>query len=598
MKYFFTFIFSYITILFSQNTNNLHYLNLDDTDDFSDLSILKEETNKYNFYFSGENHMFSNSNSKLEFKLLKYLHQKEGVKNLILEFGEGTGWLTNQYIHSANIEGIEEVMKQQFHEDYFEFFKKIKEYNSTLDSINKISITGIDLQRSYYIGIEALYLLLPTDTLLAHDSIQREVDLLRFLKGYVHELAKNNEVEDAETNYFSFYYKRYNLLSGLKTIEGNFFRYPDYYKNLLGDNYTHFDNIMNCLIKAKEFKQYEADKNPFSYMFREDYMFNKLLELIDRNPNEKFYGQFGRAHISTNRTSMEKYGTFNFNSLVSKIKQSTNPFLRDKVLSIGIYYINKQDITYLSIDHETDLAYHFRNMKNNEVAIEDVKDHPLLDSNIKANHQFIVIHNGSIREESPFAYGNDLFKSGFSIYYGAHTMNIGNLNTFFNSNFTTIPQHYIQLSLYAYGDQTTYVDYTFNIYSAKTSSPNDSIHLSLDGWNVFMNMGYDLTKNTIIDIIPYVGLGYQNMKINVKEDKFTSYNGLEGVEYSIKNDAFMLNTGLDVRIKLLPTITLTAKGGYLLDVSKDNWKYRNNFIDASNKFTGMYWNAGIAFGAN
>lgn len=584
----FTLVFN--GFLFAQDYN---YLKLDDVDDFSDMSILKDETSQYNFYFSGENHMFSTSNSQLEFKLLKYLHQNEGVKNLVLEFGEGTGWIVNQYVHQDNDE-IEEVIENQFHDDYGEFFKKVKEYNETLDSANKITVTGIDLQRSYYIGIEALYLQLPDDSIKPHDSIAREIELLRFLKGYVRDKVDRGEYESSSV--WNFNGVTYSIPNSLKTLASNFTKHKAHYTNYLGDRFNDYEVIFNCIIKAKEFKNYEGERNPYASMYREDYMFKKLSQLVDLNKGEKFYGQFGRAHISNERASYEKYGTYNFASLVSKINSSPKEFFKNKVMSIGIYYINRQD-SYMDLDHETDLAYTFKDMKNGGVAIENVKDYPTLDSIIKKSHQFVVVHNKTIREETNYV--NSTFKSGVEFWVGAHQMELGNLNTYFGSDFNNIPHQHWGFSLYAYGDQSIYVDYAFNFYTTKNSNINDTINLDLNGWNGFLNIGYDITKTGVIDIIPMLGIGYQNMKIQVTEKNYTGYTGIENVvQYDVTNPAFMLNSRLDLRLKIIPGISLVAKGGYLLDVSKPDWRFNKLNIGAENKFSGLYWRAGIAIGSN
>jgi hypothetical protein len=593
-----SFLFFFFLSLLSLSQNTFNYIDIENDTDFSDFKPIKEEVKKYNFYFSGENHLFSGTNSKLEFKLFKYLNQREGVSNLILEFGEGTGWLVNEFVNRDD-KKIEEVINAQFHEDYITFFEKLKEYNKDLDSTEKIVVTGIDLQRSYYIGLEALYLHLPNDSIIPPDSIAREIEVLRFLKGYVRDRAKDNFYENEYSNksYKYFYGSSYSIPNALKTLDKNFKKYQKDYQAYLGDSYSAYETIFNCLIKAKEFKDYEMERNPYANILREAYMFDKLNKLVDENKNKKFYGQFGRAHISKNRTSLEKYGSYNFASLVSKINSSTKSYLKNKVMSIGIYYINRQDNPYLSIDHETDLARVFKSMKGDKIALENVKDHPDLDSVIKKNHQFVIVHNKSIKKEEN-SYSSGLFKSGIDFSYGWHDMDLGNINSYFGTNFSSFPLNYWGFSFYAYGQQDVYVDYTFNFYNTLGNEINDTINTSLSGWNGFFNMGYNLTNNQIIDVIPVFGFGYQNMRMEIEEENLQGYTGTEGVTYSINNPAFVLNGRLDVRVRLFQGMGLSLKGGYLLDVSKEDWKYNGDRVNANNKFSGLYWSAGITLGSN
>lgn len=594
---FILYLFLCITTNFVLTQEDFNYINIEDDSDFSDFEPLKEEVKKYNFYFSGENHLFSETNSKLEFKLFKYLNQKEDVKNLILEFGEGTGWLVNEFVNTDNKQ-IEEVINAQFHEDYITFFEKLKEYNKMQDSLNKIKVTGVDLQRSYYIGIEALYLLLPNDSIKPHDSIAREIEVLRFLKGYVRDRAQNDLYEGGYSyNKFRNFYSSYSIPNALKTLEENFRKHQKKYELYLNKSFKNFKTIFDCLIEAKRFKNYEIEKNPYANIFREDYMFKKLTQLVAKNANKKFYGQFGRAHISKNRASLEKYGSYNFASLVSKINNSSKDYFKNKVMSIGIYYISRHDNAYLSIDHETDLAKVFKSMKGDKIVMENVNDHPKLDSSIKENHQFVVIHNKSIKKESN-SFESSSFKSGVEFTYGWHTMDLGNLNTYFGTNLSNEPLNYIGFSAYAYGQQDVYADYSFNFYQQIGIDVNDSIKNSFSGWNGLFNMGYNITNSHIIDIIPALGVGYQNMKVRVEEQNVMGYTGTEGITYTINNPAFILNGKLGVRLKLLPSISLAINGGYLLDVSKGYWKYKGDEVGAHNKFSGLYWSAGIAIGGN
>ena len=181
MKYLFTLTLSFI-FFFSSAQQEYQIIDIENDSSFLDLGMLDSLDTNYRLYFSGENHAFQISNLKLELKLLKYFHQKHNVNTLLLEFGEATGWMANQYLITGD-KKLEESIKRHYSKGFFEYFKEVKEYNDSLSEENKIRIVGIDLQRSFSIGFEMLNYLLPSDSVLPSDSILQQIELIKFLQG-------------------------------------------------------------------------------------------------------------------------------------------------------------------------------------------------------------------------------------------------------------------------------------------------------------------------------------------------------------------------------------------------------------------------------
>ena len=101
-----------------------HLVDIENDSVFDDMKLLDTIDGSYRLYFSGENHTYQTSNLKLELKLLKYFHQNHGVNTLLLEFGNVTGWLVNEYIVTGE-EKLEKALKINFSKNFVNYFKEI-----------------------------------------------------------------------------------------------------------------------------------------------------------------------------------------------------------------------------------------------------------------------------------------------------------------------------------------------------------------------------------------------------------------------------------------------------------------------------------------
>ncbi|MEY4465753.1 MAG: hypothetical protein RLZZ465_1383, partial [Bacteroidota bacterium] len=71
-----------------------------------------------------------------------------------------------------------------------------------------------------------------------------------------------------------------------------------------------------------------------------EHMFQNMVKLLKQYPSGKFFGQFGRCHISTNKQQQD-CGWFEYNSLLTRLR--TRYFRNDtSVLSVGIFYKEKE----------------------------------------------------------------------------------------------------------------------------------------------------------------------------------------------------------------------------------------------------------------
>ena len=93
MKIFIVFILFLVSInVVAQE--NYGIIDLDD-DDFTEFDVFGDTLDDFTVYFTGENHNYATFNTKLEFKLLRYLYETQDVKHFVFEQSPGVGSLLN-----------------------------------------------------------------------------------------------------------------------------------------------------------------------------------------------------------------------------------------------------------------------------------------------------------------------------------------------------------------------------------------------------------------------------------------------------------------------------------------------------------------------
>lgn len=149
MKHIAIFLFLMLSsTTFAQNVEGLTRIVLDSTSNYDGFNDFDAYIGDKRMVFSGENHRYAFSNNSLKFKQAMYLYDK-GFRYLTLEFGEGIGFLANEYVHT----GDEKLLKLLFrsvsynqHPMYW-LLERLKNFNADKEEADKISIVGLDYTR-------------------------------------------------------------------------------------------------------------------------------------------------------------------------------------------------------------------------------------------------------------------------------------------------------------------------------------------------------------------------------------------------------------------------------------------------------------------
>lgn len=286
-------------------------LDLEDPD-FQSFDLLDEVVPGYTFFFTAEQHWRS-INTRLQFTFLQYLHQKAGVRHLIVEGGYSYGFLLNEYLESGDERLLRKIMKDVpiCPEDQMELYRKIHSYNSTQDDADKIQVTGIDLEHSPELVLQTLYRLLPEEE--APKKIRKQIA----------ELKRLHESE---------YFDEKEVKKFFKQFDRHIDRRQKHYSSYWGDQFTLFDLIVDNTLMGFQFTWLRSSLFQKSWQERESQMYRNFLTISPDLKAGNYYAQFGALHTEINRSQI-----WDFPPLAQRLNSLPNSPVNGEVLTISRY---------------------------------------------------------------------------------------------------------------------------------------------------------------------------------------------------------------------------------------------------------------------
>jgi len=569
-------------------------LDIENNDDYSSFSMLDSSVKNYSVFFTGENHNFRTSNYKLQLKMLKYLYHKTGVRHLFLEFGVSRGWLVNSYVQTGD-STIFKVLEDYSYDEYALLYKGLMEFNKTLPDDKKIMVHGIDIERSFSTPIKAMSMLLPKEK--APASIALNIETLKSLSGKVDDDHTEEEEEDDENNKLSYYNynynngSRYNTDNTLKIIIDDYDSLRSIYQTYLGDNAPLFDEMVQG-VKAEILRnKYINDGAMQSFIFREQFLYDHLLSLMKKYPSEKFYGQFGRCHTPVN--AQDKWCDFYFfNSLASRLNDSQEEELKNKVLSIGVYY--PESTTFeITASFTDELNTLFEKNGKEGIKLIQIDQKDSLFKGVYNKYQFLIVNYDAYKIENNVLANNfneDTYKDEFSYgfmfpnieaHIGYLFMNLKNLNQTFETFGLPVPSSPQMIyggAFTLYEDWFLYGSISYHVLPKTVNRYNDSTELSFNGSFIKGYFGYEVTASSKFNITPRIGIGYGKINFNQKFDQnIQNSNGglsiFEGNTYDNLNyfkTAILIDPSIDIRYNI-GYIAIGLNAGYQIDISDRTW---------------------------
>lgn len=574
-------------------------------DTFAGLSELDSFVKDFDVFITGENHTYLKSNARLWVKMIKYLHQQAGVRNVLIEYGYSSGWLINRYIQTGD-SSLFEVLKAYSFKELAYAYKDMMEYNKTLPEDKKLYFTGIDLERGVYSACKVLSLMIPKDKNIP-DSIELHIESLLSLVTY-NDNKIFNENEDG-TDYFN----SYSSNGTLEKIVANFRNRTDDYRQFLGSNFQEFEKVIKGLEDVQTWTSYEDDNATHQFIYREKYMYDRYLEEY-KSKGGKFFGQFGRCHSATSIQEENSCNWYNFKSLAHRIQSAKDLGVRQKVFSIGILYNESiEDEGWRSIQEHIDSI--FNDVPEESIVLYNIRKDSLLNSRLSDMFNFVLFNH--FEPSQNYAFGRDdddeespdqidLPGKNFSFFTatgGLYHFDLSDLNTYFSSLGGKDFRSDLYFAGFSFGSikKKMTSSFVFNFLIPQKLNPNDSMNFKLFGFALHSETGFNLTSKSKHWVVsPSWGLGVTNLSLEVVETSANPsiQNGFLGEEKfsTYFNPAFTTNASLLLGAKFKRLFT-AAWGGYQLDLSNKKW-YAETRMRKGPETGFRGWYAGFQLGFN
>ena len=612
------FSFFLITMTFSvcaqdslQTDEQVKYsdLDIDDNTNYAGFKLMEPTLNQYNVFFTGENHLFRNSNYKLQLKMLKYLHEYRGVKHLLLEFGFSRGYLVNHYVQTGDSSAFQ-ALNDYSYKEYAKLYQGIRKYNESLDSADRIHIHGIDLERSFLTSIKLLNLKMPDTDVEIPDSIALDIESLRSLMGYNDNLYQGLKDGFSHEALYNFYRPTYSDANTVQAILESFASNSELYKAYLGEHYAIWKKIMSGMDAEMKRKEYESKGMFQARIYRETYMYRSFVELVDSLQGERFFSQFGRCHTA-NEDQDEWCNFYHFRTLASRISGSDHPALKGKVCSIGTYYPKNEIATLNSEEREQikKLMSDF-DIQSDGLTLIEVNNDSTYFGSLMDKFQFIIINNKALEDEFDYDqnayYSDELYdvKVAIEPQVRLSYLKVGGFNTFLSS----LGASELSRPMIAYGGALTiienygpFVSFNFSQFPRSNLFESDSLNLSLDGWMFLSNIGYELTWSKAFSASIYSGYGLSLLRLKsesilsqpLNESIFSSNNNSLDI---YRNWGILVDLGTEFRVNWR-ILTLAVNAAYVFDLSNKHWRLDGNILEESPKtsFSGLNLTGSIGF---
>ena len=227
-------------------------------------------------YLLGEAHGVA-ANETIDFALLTYLYETEGVRTYLTESGYAAGRLYDSYVQTGDRRILDQVFSSlngtsAWNNERYEFWERLARFNSGRAAPDRIRVLGLDVEHQYAVGIVSLSLLIPDKEPPA--EIRGEVEAIR-------EIVRENawSIERCRT--------AAEALS--ESIVGN----RDVYAAYFGDRTAELVRIVDSVIDGFA---YRAGRGLEAEDARDRSMYERLIDLSDEYPGP-YYGRFGAEHI-------------------------------------------------------------------------------------------------------------------------------------------------------------------------------------------------------------------------------------------------------------------------------------------------------------
>lgn len=570
-------------------------------------SDIAQEAKKVRVFIGGENHNEVTFNSLMEYGFMNRLHKYAGYRHYLLELSPARGYYLNRYVRYADTHA-RDALKGISSPKYMNLFENLYRWNQALDSSERIWIHGIDVERFDDLSMQRLADVFARNREI--HSVPRVIAPLVFaveakthqkfrerLARFNSRLTNQEDIEEdlenevSEERYFTVLYDQ-KLIDSL-----NF--HLSHFKQWLGADYPEF---LAAFEGVKEgVKWDDLSQSATRFHWREGVMYERLKQLLDSFPQGKFFGQFGRCHVSKSKSDVD-CGWFLYESVVSQLikyyfKNS------DSVITVGYFYGNRNfEATAELPENQEKLESELKQLTalyREGISVFDLKEPGIELQELQKKYRYILVNNAKnvdLAEEMPdksFVEDNndelelEVYMPLMGIaYWKLHTQALENHASKFGANYRARPligaQHQIN---FKYGKTLFGLS---GYYTFDENKNSDLAVLSDSGGNVFYgHYGVDLLcgwqwRRGLFqwDIMGRLGFSNAHLTYTQSVDRFNSGAAFNGI--GISNLSW--NSGIQTSIyyKFNEVMALGVQGNWHQNIGNGTWFYRETNVPYAN----------------
>jgi len=321
------------------------------------LKVLDKALSQNRVFLTGEYHGYK-ENYELRKLFMKYYHQKGEIKNYLGEMGFSAGYFLNKYINSGNTKYLKLAAysakgSHDFSKEDMRFWQDLYAYNRNFSRNNRVQVIGIDLEHQPWLVMFMVNDLLKGKNIpaqyreavaklnaLCEEALSGDVNK-RFANKMARLCKKREFAEKVDT--FYRYAKKENQTTGLSAL----FR---------GKERFEFDFAIENLVKTLAIYKTKGNSGRF-YANREEALIRNFNRVYRSGVySGKFYGQFGRFHVSEgvagnkksfSRELKRRYGIKSLNIEYvynNGVERKSRRNLFNKVANSSYSFINVSDV--------------------------------------------------------------------------------------------------------------------------------------------------------------------------------------------------------------------------------------------------------------
>lgn len=529
--------------------------------------------------------------------MLKYLHEKRGVKDLVIELGFARGYIVDKYINDDS--GYYKLLTRTTGSVYLEFYRNLRAWNQSLPLEERIHVHGVDVERFPEDAPVLMADILKKDTVAIPEKLQFFSEVIASYAEYKQAREKFNYYDDDEEDYPTSVSYNMTYLSDEKTIDSLLSDYKvirEDFRTHLGERFELFDKAMKSLEQYRKYMKY--NRMPHQFIYRERFMFENMKALLEEDSSRALYGQFGRCHIGVNQV-MNECEWYDHSPLARRINQSE---YKGQVMNIAIFYSGQYVNNDISSMRNAHIFAYRDSMDGEECKLFNIEN----DTNFHMNYQYLIMYqNGKQSLKSGTHLKRSKFHSDVVLSYdltlGQKQCDFNTLNSSLdptgNSKFSNaLTQVGFGFSIYSEG--VFYALEAHNNFEQKMSVGNYKYILS--GQSYTNKFGFYTRFSRHFTLSPNIQMAYSRIRLDVQNDSIPSFvvPGFTQVRDSkYANGAFMIGCGLNMKFAI-GNVAINVDGFALADVSRKNWKRIEsgwNTLDTNSPKTSLT-NYGINFG--